>query len=92
MSHTSNPVWNQTFEFDEIGGGEYLRLKCLYEETFGDEVIGSATVNLEGMAEGTVRDVLVPLEKVISGEIKLRISIREVCFCYQTLIPSTSMN
>lgn len=85
MPQTSNPVWNQTFEFDEIAGGEYLKLKCLYEETFGDEVIGTATVNMEGLEEGSVRDVPVPLEKVTSGEVRLQIeAVREVClFCWQ---------
>ncbi|KAL2934071.1 Synaptotagmin-5 [Bienertia sinuspersici] len=72
-SPSLNPVWNQTFEFDEITGGEYLKVKCLYDETFGDEVIGSATVNLEGLEEGSVRDVPVPLEKAISGEVRLLI-------------------
>ncbi|XP_021836703.1 synaptotagmin-5 isoform X2 [Spinacia oleracea] len=79
VPQTSNPVWNQTFEFDEIAGGEYLKLKCLYEETFGDEVIGTATVNMEGLEEGSVRDVPVPLEKVTSGEVRLQIeAVREV--------------
>lgn len=73
VPQTLNPVWNQIFEFDEITGGEYLKLKCLYEETFGDEVIGSATVNLEGLEEGSVRVVPVPLEKASSGEVRLSI-------------------
>ncbi|XP_021736336.1 synaptotagmin-5-like isoform X2 [Chenopodium quinoa] len=73
VKQTSNPVWNQTFEFDEITGGEYLKLKCLYEETFGDEVIGSATVNMEGLEAGLIRDVPVPLENANSGEVRLQI-------------------
>lgn len=78
VQNTENPVWNQVFEFDEIGGGEYLKLKCLYDETFGDEVIGNATVNLEGLTEGSVRDMPVPLEKVNSGEVRLLIeAVRE---------------
>ncbi|KAJ1405713.1 Synaptotagmin-like mitochondrial-lipid-binding domain [Sesbania bispinosa] len=72
-SHTPNPVWNQTFEFDEIGGGEYLKVKGFSEEIFGDENIGSAQVNLEGLAEGSVRDVWIPLERVRSGELRLKI-------------------
>lgn len=68
-----NPVWNQKFEFDEIGGGEYLKVKCFSEEIFGDENIGSARVNLEGLLDGSVREVLIPLEKVSSGELKLQI-------------------
>lgn len=72
-AHASNPVWNQKFEFEEIGGGEYLKIKCFSEETFGDDNIGSARVNMEGLVEGLVRDVWVPLEKVSSGELRLRI-------------------
>ncbi|EXB56910.1 RasGAP-activating-like protein 1 [Morus notabilis] len=68
-----NPAWNQKFAFDEIGGGEYLKIKCFSEETFGDDNIGSARVNLEGLIEGTVRDVWIPLEKVNSGELRLQI-------------------
>ncbi|CAL5442242.1 unnamed protein product [Camellia sinensis] len=71
-SHTSNPVWNHKFEFDEIGGGEYLKIKCHREETFIDDSIGSARVNLEGLVEG-LRDVWVPLEKVNSGELRFQI-------------------
>lgn len=71
VHHTSNPIWNQRFEFDEIEGGEYLKIKCYSEETLGDENIGSARVNLEGLAEGSTRDVWVPLEKVNSGELRL---------------------
>lgn len=40
---------------------------------FGDNNIGSARVNLEGLAEGFVRDVWVPLEKVNSGELRLQL-------------------
>ncbi|KAL5748891.1 hypothetical protein ACOSQ2_026188 [Xanthoceras sorbifolium] len=68
-----NPYWNKKFEFDEIGGGEYLKIKCYSEETFGDDNIGSARVNLEGLIEGSVRDIWVPLEKVNSGELRLQI-------------------
>lgn len=71
--HSSSPTWNQKFEFDEIGGGEYLKIKCFTEETLGDESIGSARVNLEGLAEGSIRDVHIPLEKVNSGELRLQI-------------------
>ncbi|KAL3529277.1 hypothetical protein ACH5RR_008599 [Cinchona calisaya] len=73
VPHTSDPTWNQKFEFDEIGDGEYLKIKCYTEETFREESIGSARVNLEGLVEGSVRDVWVPLEKVNSGELHLHI-------------------
>ena len=76
--HSSNPTWNQRFEFDEIGGGEYLKVKCLLEETLGDESIGSARVNLEGLVEGSIRDVYIPLEKVNSGELRLQIEAIKV--------------
>ncbi|CAN6584906.1 unnamed protein product [Malus baccata var. baccata] len=72
-AHDLNPVWNQKFEFDEIGEGEYLKIKCFNEDTFGDDNIGSARVNLEGLVEGSVRDVWIPLEKVNSGELRLQI-------------------
>lgn len=48
-------------------------IKCLSSEIFGDENIGSARVNLEGISEDSCRDVWVPLEKVSSGEIRLQI-------------------
>ncbi|XP_051114679.1 synaptotagmin-5-like [Andrographis paniculata] len=77
VSHSPNPTWNQKFEFDEIGG-EYLKVKCFTEETFSDEFIGSARVNLEGLVEGSIRDVRIPLEKVNSGELRLQIEAHTV--------------
>ncbi|KAG2587213.1 hypothetical protein PVAP13_5NG125900 [Panicum virgatum] len=73
LSHTVRPVWNDKFEFDEIAGGECLKIKCYSADAFGDESIGSARVNLEGLLDGASRDVWVPLEKVESGEIRLEI-------------------
>ncbi|WOL02840.1 hypothetical protein Cni_G11559 [Canna indica] len=75
ISNTSNPVWNHNFEFDEIGGGEYLKIRCYNADIFGDENIGSARVILEGISEGSCRDLWVPLEKVNSGELKLQIEV-----------------
>ncbi|XP_058179186.1 uncharacterized protein LOC131297966 isoform X6 [Rhododendron vialii] len=71
--NTTNSLWNQKFEFHEIGGGEYLKIKCHSEETFKDDDIGSARLNLEGLIEGSMRDVWVPLEKVNSGELRFQI-------------------
>ncbi|KAK1372073.1 Synaptotagmin [Heracleum sosnowskyi] len=71
--NTSNPIWNQKFEFDEVGNSEYLKIRFYSEETFGDENIGSARVNLEGLIEGSTRDVWIPLEKVSLGELHLKI-------------------
>ncbi|KAK9091297.1 hypothetical protein Sjap_024474 [Stephania japonica] len=73
ISHVLDPVWNQKYEFDEIDGDEYLKIKCYSQETFLDEHIGSARVNLEGLVEGSLRDIWVPLEKVDSGELRLQI-------------------
>ncbi|KAL6847833.1 hypothetical protein ACP4OV_021961 [Aristida adscensionis] len=73
LSHTVRPVWNDKFEFDEFTGGEYLKIKCYNADMFGDESIGSARINLEGLLDGASRDVWVPLEKVNSGEIRLEI-------------------
>ncbi|GLT64210.1 hypothetical protein SLA2020_367170 [Shorea laevis] len=72
-AHSFTPIWNHKFEFDEIVDGEYLKIKCLNDETFGDDNIGYARVNLEGLVEGTIRDVWVPLEQVNSGELRLQI-------------------
>ncbi|KAJ4827217.1 hypothetical protein Tsubulata_040205, partial [Turnera subulata] len=80
-AHASNPVWNQKFEFDEIESDEYLQIKCYNEEKFGDESIGSARVNLEGLVDGSVRDMWVPLEKVNSGELRLQLEVVGVDDC-----------
>ncbi|CAN0902298.1 SYT5 [Linum grandiflorum] len=77
-SLSPNPTWNQKFEFDEIGGDEYIKLKCYSEEVFGDESIGSARVNLEGLLEGSIKDAWIPLEKVNSGELRLLIEAVKV--------------
>jgi hypothetical protein len=50
-----------------------LKIKCYNADIFGDESIGSARINLEGLLDGASRDVWVPLEKVDSGEIRLEI-------------------
>lgn len=73
--HTTTPLWNQMFEFDEIGGGECLKIKCYSAEKISDETIGSASVNLEGLLDGACKDVWIPLEKVISGELRLQIQV-----------------
>ncbi|CBI33649.3 unnamed protein product, partial [Vitis vinifera] len=76
IPHVLNPVWGQKFEFDELEGGEYLKLRCYCEYNFGDDNIGSARVNLEGLIEGSTRDVWIPLEEVESGELRLQIAVR----------------
>ncbi|XP_077253770.1 C2 domain-containing protein [Tasmannia lanceolata] len=78
ISNVTNPIWNQKFEFDEIGGGEYLKIKCHSADIFGDDNIGSARVNLEGLLEGLPRDVWVPLEKVNTGELRLQIEAAKI--------------
>lgn len=75
ISQDLNPVWNQTFIFQEISGGEYLKIKCYDADRFGDENLGSARVNLQGLEEGVKKDVWVPLEKIKQGEIRLRIEV-----------------
>ncbi|XP_078438859.1 C2 domain-containing protein [Wolffia australiana] len=77
IAQGSGPKWNQTFEFDEIGGGEYLRVNCYNADVFGDDHVGSARVNLEGLVEGSVRDVWIPLEKVNRGELRLQIQAQK---------------
>ncbi|KAL8111083.1 hypothetical protein AgCh_026721 [Apium graveolens] len=76
--NSSDPIWNQKFEFDEVGDSEYLKIRFYSEETFGDENIGSARVNLEGLIEGSIRDVWIPLEKVSLGELHLKIEAVKV--------------
>ncbi|KAK7320035.1 hypothetical protein RJT34_04764 [Clitoria ternatea] len=73
-----NPIWNHSFEFDENSGDEYLNVKCFSEEIFGDENIGSARVNLEGLEDGSLKDVWIPLEGVSSGELRLKIEVVRV--------------
>ncbi|KAJ9550563.1 hypothetical protein OSB04_014608 [Centaurea solstitialis] len=72
-TNASHPSWNQKFEFEEISDGEYLKIKCYNDDIFGDENIGGARVNLEGLMDGVVRDVWIPLEKVNKGEVRLQI-------------------
>ncbi|GKV23557.1 hypothetical protein SLEP1_g33266 [Rubroshorea leprosula] len=71
--HSPNPLWSQKFEFNEVAGDEYLKIKCYSEEILGDDSIGSARISLEGLVEGSARDVWIPLEKVNSGELRLQI-------------------
>lgn len=66
-----NPIWKQTFEFVEIGGGEYLKLKCYDADLLIDDILGSARVNLEGLEDDKLRDIWVPLENTDTGEIRL---------------------
>eukprot|EP00252_Welwitschia_mirabilis_P021688 TRINITY_DN5627_c0_g1_i1.p1 TRINITY_DN5627_c0_g1~~TRINITY_DN5627_c0_g1_i1.p1 ORF type:complete len:842 (-),score=186.13 TRINITY_DN5627_c0_g1_i1:179-2704(-) len=69
-----NPKWDEEFVFNEIGGGEYLKVKCCNDDFIGHENMGSARVNLEGV-DAETKDVWVPLEKVGTGEIRLRIEV-----------------
>lgn len=75
VSHSSVSVWNETFEFDEIGDGDYLKLRCYNAEMLGDEFIGSARLSIDGISDNA-RTVCIPLEKVNSGELKLRIEVK----------------
>ncbi|KAH9305466.1 hypothetical protein KI387_009870, partial [Taxus chinensis] len=74
-----NPIWGQEFEFNETGDGEYLgtKIKCYDEEFLGDESMGSARVNLDGLEVGVVKDVWVPLEKIPTGEVRLKIEVQK---------------
>lgn len=75
MNQDLNPTWNEDFLFQEVGGGEYLKIKCYDADRFGDENLGCARVNLQGLEEGKPKDVWVPLEKIKQGEIHLRIEV-----------------
>ena len=55
-----------------------MKIKCYNDDIFGDENIGGARVNLEGLMDGVVRDVWIPLEKVNKGEVRLQIEAVEM--------------
>lgn len=67
-----NPVWSQKFEFGEVEG-ECFKIKCYSADTFTDYFIGSVRFNLEGLTEELLRDVWIPLEKVVTGEFRVHI-------------------
>lgn len=73
LPRSLNPSWNQTFEFAEISGGEYLKLKCYDADLVIDDTLGSARVNLEGLKDDDCRDIWVPLENIDTGEVRLTI-------------------
>ena len=50
-----------------------MKLKCYNVEFLGDESMGSARVNLEGLEKGETKDVWIPLEKVTTCEVILKI-------------------
>ena len=50
-----------------------MKLKCYNVEFLGDGSMGSPRVNLEGLEEGETKDVWIPLEKVTTGEVRLKI-------------------
>ncbi|CAA7053104.1 unnamed protein product [Microthlaspi erraticum] len=65
-------VWNQKFEFEELAGEEYLKVKCYRKEMLGTENIGTATLGLQEI-NNSQKHIWVPLEDVSSGEIELLI-------------------
>ena len=73
ISRAISPVWDEEFEFNEIDGDQCLKIKCYNDDFLGNESMGSARVNLEGLEEGQSKDVWISLEKVTTGEVKLRI-------------------
>ena len=50
-----------------------MKLKCYNVDFLGDESMGSACLNLEGLEEGETKDVWIPLEKVTTGDVRLKI-------------------
>lgn len=65
-------AWNEKFEFEELAGEEYLKVKCYKEEMLGTDNIGTATLSLHGISNSEMH-IWVPLEEVSSGEIELLI-------------------
>ncbi|CAA6661327.1 unnamed protein product [Spirodela intermedia] len=62
IPHVWDPLWNEPFEFDEIGGGEYLKITC-YNEDWPRRWFGQGRLG--------------PLEKVTTGELRLQIEARK---------------
>lgn len=73
ISRAISPIWDEEFEFSEIESDQYLKIKCYSGDFLGDENMGSARVNLETLEEGETKDVWIPLEKVTTGEVRLKI-------------------
>lgn len=73
ISRAISPIWDEEFEFSEIESDQYLKIKCYSGDFLGDENMGSARVNLEALEEGETKDVWIPLEKVTTGEVRLKI-------------------
>ncbi|XP_047327846.1 extended synaptotagmin-1-like [Impatiens glandulifera] len=78
VRHTTSPVWDKQFEFEELTNGEYLKIKCYSDDTFIDKNLGGAQVSLEGLIDGCPRDVWVPLENVDSGDVRLKIEASKI--------------
>lgn len=70
--NAADGVWNEKFEFEELAGEEYLKVKCYKEEMLGTDNIGTATLSLHGISNSEMH-IWVPLEEVSSGEIELLI-------------------
>ncbi|CAH8260944.1 unnamed protein product [Arabidopsis lyrata] len=70
--NAAESAWNQKFEFEELTGEEYLKVKCYREEMLGTDNIGTATLSLQGINNSEMH-IWVPLEEVNSGEIELLI-------------------
>lgn len=47
VAQNLNPIWNETFEFKELSGGEHLRLRVFDSDKLQmDQSLGVARVNL----------------------------------------------
>ncbi|KAJ7294164.1 hypothetical protein O6H91_Y274600 [Diphasiastrum complanatum] len=76
IAQTLNPTWNESFEFQEMSDEDYLKLKCYDQDFFtNDENMGIARINLQILEVGVAKDVWVPLEKIETGEIHLKIEL-----------------
>ncbi|KAJ7538397.1 hypothetical protein O6H91_11G046200 [Diphasiastrum complanatum] len=76
IPQTLNPTWNQSFVFHEVSNEEYLKLKCYDQDFFtNDEKMGSARINVRMLEAGVGKDIWLPLEKIETGEIKLKMEL-----------------
>ncbi|KAJ3040709.1 GRAM domain-containing protein 2A [Rhizophlyctis rosea] len=61
VNNSNNPVWNETFTFQVLGGKHKLTLKALDKDLVGKDDIGSGTIDISRALNGHVIDEWVKL-------------------------------
>ncbi|KAI4374489.1 hypothetical protein MLD38_012476 [Melastoma candidum] len=67
----SYPLWNHKFEFDEIGGGEYLKVKDHNKAVLPTSSIGNCIAEYQRLPPNEQFDKWIPLQGVTEGEIQM---------------------